>query len=173
MGQIIGGLAVSIMADKFGRRLVFVSTGTLICIFEMTLAFAPNISITIGIRFLKGIFQDAFHTSGFVMTMELLQPKMRNIHGLVICGVWIFWTLMIGLLAFVTQDYGWRYYQLATALMGACFPLYIIFWKESSRWLAANGKTEEAFTVLEIASRLNNVDFTKVKAKYGCQVETK
>lgn len=174
LGQVIGGLVVSVMADKFGRKLVFVLSAILVFTLEILCVCSPNIFMMIGIRFLNGVLQDGVHTTGFVMTMELLQPKLRNIYGLVVCVSWTFWTLIIGLLAFVTQDYGWRYFQLATALMGACFPLYIICWKESPRWLAANGKTQEALTVLKTASRLNKVDFAKVKAKYmGVMLEQK
>jgi MFS family permease len=64
-GAIIGALMGGWLADKLGRRIVFLSTMGMFVIFALAQAFVPNMEVLVVVRFILGIPLGSDISSGY------------------------------------------------------------------------------------------------------------
>jgi MFS transporter, putative metabolite:H+ symporter len=153
-GSLVGSVVFGRLADRIGRRRIFVSAILWYAAFTAVTAFAWGPWSVSAFRFLAGIGLGALLVVDPSMLSEYLPPQNR---GRFLVFLDFFWP--VGLLlatglswVFLDQvggDWGWRYLFLA-----ASFPAFLAFFArlslpESPYWLARNGRTEEAAGVLE------------------------
>src|SRR5919202_783321 len=158
-GSLVGIVLFGRLADRIGRRRIFVNAILWYAAFTALTAAAWGPWSVSAFRFLAGIGLGALLVVDPSMLSEYLPPQSR---GRFLVFLDFFWP--VGLLlatglswVFLDQiggDSGWRYLFLAAA-----FPAFLAFLArlnlpESPYWLARRGRTEEAAGVLaEITGR--------------------
>src|SRR6185437_11285558 len=80
-GAVIGALLGGWLADKLGRRIVFLSTMGMFVILAFAQAFVPNLASLIIIRLLLGIPLGSDISSGYTYIMESLPRGEREVMG--------------------------------------------------------------------------------------------
>ncbi len=153
-GIMTGALFFGYLADRFGRRKLFLSTLLLYSTCTVISALAPGYYFFLVFRFLTAIGVGAEYSAINAAIGELIPARVR---GRTTALVMNFWPLGSILAAFISlflinllpPTLGWR---LAFGL-GAIVALFTMWARktlpESPRWLLARGRREEARAVLE------------------------
>ena len=173
VGAIFGAGLLGPLADKIGRRRIFIFDLWLFVIFSIACAFAPSIELLIFFRFMVGIAIGLDYPIAASYLAEILPKKARGrwlVGAFSLQAVGILLAAIVGLviLLIVANKVGANatdaQINIAWRLMlgfGAIPALVIIFVRrktpESPRWLAQNGREEEAIAVTEALTE------TKVK----------
>jgi len=150
VGQLIGALAFSSIAERFGR-----TRGTTVAVFIMSImslacAFAGHFNALLVTRFIQGIGIGGHVPVAAVYISELSQAVGRGRFFLLyemIFPIGLMATGQIG--AIVVPTLGWQSMFLIGAIPGLVIAIFIWFLPESPRWLITRGRLSEAETVIE------------------------
>ncbi|XP_059151413.1 organic anion transporter 3-like [Physella acuta] len=170
IGQTVGAVFFTSVADRFGRKIVCMVCNALLIACGIGMAYSPNIFVLLAFRFFVGLFQQGVECVGYTMIVELLTPKLRKSIGVLIGFNSTVSVIVMGLVAYLMQAYSWRMLQLVVALFSCNVLLYPFFIWESPRWLVANKKYKEALKFLEKACVMNGKDFERVKESFQYHV---
>lgn len=154
-----GEAGMGVLADKFGRRPIFMLTVVVIAIFGIFTATSTNIWSYIAFRSVAYFCLGGNISIDYTVLAEFLSTQDRR------AGLWklqMFWPigqLMAAVLArFILPAYGWRVFLLlcvTPVIVTACLRHLI---PESPRWLLLNGFNREAVEVCRHIAILNNVN---------------
>ncbi|MFF9145938.1 MFS transporter [Streptomyces sp. NPDC014861] len=150
VGQFIGSLVLGRVADRYGRRRAFLINLALYSGFSLLAAFSPNAVWLIVTRFFAGIGIGAEQTLSDCYLADVLPAKKRGrytawAYTIAFCGVPAvgFAAMWLVPLSPLGID-GWRW----LFVIGSFGSVVVWFLRrrliESPRWLAANGRVEEA-----------------------------
>ncbi|MBV9748819.1 MAG: MFS transporter [Acetobacteraceae bacterium] len=149
-GAVIGALFGGWLADRLGRRVVFLSTMAMFVVLALAQAFVPSMEWLVVVRFILGIPLGSDISSGYTYIMESMPAGEREVVG----NRWQFMfaigqVLSLGIVAIfillaIPGDLVWR----ITLGLGAV-PAAIIFYlrhdlPETAVWLIRHGKFREA-----------------------------
>jgi MFS transporter, putative metabolite:H+ symporter len=150
VGAMIGAVLFGWLADRIGRRSVFLVTVSIFSIGTFALIFTPE-SVTYGwiyltvARFIIGFGAGGLYCVDLPLIQEFVPIRKRSsVSGLVTVAVPGGFFLGSALVAWVAPFIGWR------GLMAVCvalslITLFIRTWiPESPRWLLKSGRVEEA-----------------------------
>lgn len=154
-GMFIGANALSMAADRYGRRRVFIANLLLYSLFSFAAAFSPNIETFLVLRLLSGIGLGAELVLVDTYLAEFVPARVR--------GRMTAWSYTVGFLGVpiaallggklvarhtVLGIDGWRWLLIFGGL-GAVFVLAVrTVLPESPRWLESRGRTTEAREVV-------------------------
>lgn len=155
IGVLVGSPINGILADRFGRKTTFAGGCFLFTTMANISCWLPNISSILAFRFLLGIVFTPMLKTGFIMAVEITDPKVRSVVGIMQFLPWAFGTIAWGGVAYLQRS--WRYLQLAVSLPGLLLLPVLWFMDESPRWLTVRGQHRRALRVLRRAARWNNV----------------
>lgn len=159
-GMFVGANLMSVMADRFGRRNIFILNLASYALLSVASAFSPNLTVFVVLRFLCGIGMGAELVLVDTYLAEFLPARLR--------GRYIAWAYTVGFLgvpaaallgahvvaknSFAGLD-GWRWLLIAGGL-GAVFVVGVQrALPESPRWLTARGRDAEAAAVVDDIER--------------------
>ena len=80
-GAVIGALFGGWLADKLGRRIIFLSTMGMFVVFAVIQAFVPNMAWLVVVRFILGIPLGSDISSGYTYIMESMPRGEREVMG--------------------------------------------------------------------------------------------
>src|SRR5215204_1439452 len=148
VGAIVGGYLWGYIADKIGRRKVFIATVLNFSIFTGALALVPEGSwFLLGLlRFFVGLGVGGLYSVDLPLVQEFVPSSKRGLMGGLVGIAIPLGGIVLGssLAAFLGPTIGWRGLVLIGALP-ALLSLYIrTSVPESPRWLINNGRREEA-----------------------------
>ncbi len=163
VGMFIGAWAFGALADRVGRRRIFLLTVVLDAVFGLLSALSQNIEMLIVLRFLTGMAVGGTLPVDYAVMSEFLPAKRRGAFLVYLESFWAIGTVLVALLAWalialeVPEESSWRYLLVLSALPGV-----IGFWirrnvPESPRYLITQGRTEEAREVLQRIADMNGV----------------
>ncbi len=171
IGIMIGALAFGYLADRYGRRKLFILTLVLYSTFTVISAISPGYWFFLAFRFLTAIGVGAEYSAINAAIGEIIPARFRGRANAIVMN---FWPLGAILAAFLTLFFinllppslGWR---LAFGL-GAVVALFTVWARrilpESPRWLLARGRGMEAAAVIEqIESRAARFDVAPEPAR--------
>lgn len=149
-GAVIGALLGGWLADRLGRRIVFLSTMGMFVILAFAQAFVPNLASLIVIRLLLGIPLGSDISSGYTYIMESLPRGEREVMGnrwqfmFAVGQVLALAIVAVFIIVDLPHDVIWR----VTLGLGAV-PAAIIFYlrhdlPETAIWLIRRGRFREA-----------------------------
>jgi MFS transporter, SP family, arabinose:H+ symporter len=152
-GTIIGALFGGIPGDRYGRRASLRITAVLYLISAIGCAFAFNWYAFILARFIGGLGIGASSVLGPMYIAEIAPPKKRGrmvgfFQFNIVFGILLayFSNYMVGTMGLGADE--WRWKLGVPAIPAAIFLLLLFSIPESPRWLARQGRLEEAGTVL-------------------------
>ncbi len=145
-GAVIGGAVWGAIADKFGRKPVFIVSLIVLAVSSIGLAFTPERN-WIYMAVLRTII--GFCTAGYfvqvAMIQEFVPPKRRGMLTGVVSAITT-GGLLLGALsgAYIIPAIGWRWTFALGAAPAAIAMIGAFYIPESPRWLSLQGRDAEA-----------------------------
>ena len=154
-GILIGALAGGRLADRFGRRRLFVATLLWYSGFTVLTGLSPDLGAVYVLRFLAALGVGAEYAIVNAAIAELIPARVRGKANAVVMNFWPAGAILAGLLAYLVLDTlavgaatSWRY----LFVFGGLIALVVLFFRrripESPRWLVARGRHGEAEQIL-------------------------
>ncbi|MFH8572149.1 MFS transporter [Streptomyces sp. NPDC017993] len=151
LGMFVGANVLSVLADRFGRRRMFMLNLGAYSLFSLLCAFAPNLEWLLALRFLAGL--------GLGAELVLVDTYLAEFLPRAVRGRYIAYAYTVGFLGvpvaallgarLVAEQQllgmeGWRWLLVAGALGAGFIQLMRSQLPESPRWLTVRGRTDEA-----------------------------
>jgi MFS family permease len=154
-GILLGALAGGHLADRFGRRRLFLVTLLWYAGFTVLTGLSPALGFVYGFRFLAALGVGAEYAIVNAAIAELMPARVRGRVGAVVMNFWAAGAVLAGLLAYLLLDtlalddaVSWRY----LFVIGGVLALVVLYFRrripESPRWLASQGRYEEAAEIV-------------------------
>jgi MFS transporter, putative metabolite:H+ symporter len=156
IGQLIGALLFSSLAEKFGRIPSAASATALMSVMSLACAFALNFPALLVCRFVQGIGVGGEMPVAAAYISELSRARGRGRFFLLyelIFPIGLMATGQIG--AWVVPAFGWKSIFWIGGVPGLLVTILLAGLAESPRWLIAKGRLSEAEAIIkqiEIAS---------------------
>jgi putative MFS transporter len=150
-GMFVGAILWGPITDKYGRKLGFIGTILGFSLLTGLTAMTTNIFQFGILRFLTGLFLGGMIPVDTALTSEYISTKYRGRFTSMLTVLWPVGMLVAAIISlnFVTV-YGWRVLFIIGVIPALLS--FLIRWKvpESPRWLAAQGRGNEAVNVLKL-----------------------
>ena len=156
VGMFVGANVMSVLADHWGRRKVFILNLACYAVLSVASAFAPNLAVFVVLRFLCGV--------GIGSELVLVDTYLAEFLPSAVRGRYIAWAYTVGFLGVpvaalfgarvVAQSTvagldGWRWLLIAGGV-GAVFVLAVQrALPESPRWLVSRDRVADARAAVE------------------------
>lgn len=171
IGILLGALAGGQLADRYGRRRLFVTTLLWYCVFTLLTAASPTLQVLYAFRFLTGLGVGAEYAIINAAIAEFMPVKVRGTAAAAVMNFWPVGAIISGFVAYIDlntlalpSSVSWRY----GFAIGGIIALTVLFFRrrlpESPRWLAAQGRMSEALAIVE---RLERASGTPAPAEPG------
>src|SRR5262252_2749480 len=154
VGMTVGALVTGFLGDWFGRRFTYQINLLIFGIASLAAAFAQDMTQLIICRFVQGLGLGAEIVVGYSTMTEFVPPRTRGrwlsmMAFIVVAGFPA--TSLLGYL--IIPAFGWRP-MFVIAGIGTLIVWYLRKnLPESPRWLEAQGRTEEAETLMQAIER--------------------
>jgi MFS family permease len=150
-GILLGALAGGWLADRFGRRRMFVTTLLWYAVFTALTGLAPGLWFVYAARFVAALGVGAEYAIVNTAIAELVPARVRGRAGALVMNFWPAGAIAAGVVAYLVLDVlnvaasvSWRYLFVAGGLVA----LVVLYFRrrvpESPRWLVARGRYAEA-----------------------------
>ncbi|XP_076373730.1 organic cation transporter protein-like isoform X2 [Tachypleus tridentatus] len=156
IGILVGALAFGALADKVGRKRVFLFAPPLLVLSSVGTAFSPNYVVFILLRFVTAAAISGLFQTGYVIVVEAVGVSRRLWCANMLQVVFAFGELVLALVAYFIQN--WRTLELVIAGPTALLLVYYWILPESIRWYISKEKFDKARTTIEKAALWNKVE---------------
>jgi MFS family permease len=152
-GIMLGALGFGMLADRFGRRAIFLGSLAMYGAATFLTAFAPGIFLLLALRFIAGIGVGAEYSAVNAAIAELIPAQKRGFAASFVMNFWSIGTLLAALLSWLVfsllpSDLAWRVVFAAGGLVALSTIWLRRKIPESPRWLLEQGRGEEAEAVI-------------------------
>jgi MFS family permease len=149
LGIGIGAALFGYLADRVGRRRLFVATLLLYSVSAIATAASPSYGVFMFFRFLTGLGVGGEYSAVASAISEFMPARARGRTNAFVMNFWSLGGIVAGFVSALLGSHGWRFALLFGAL-SAGYALYARrLVPESPRWLASQGRLEEANAVIE------------------------
>lgn len=151
VGIGLGALGFGYLADRFGRRRLFVGTLVLYSIAAIATAMAPTYEIFILFRFITALGVGGEYSAVTSAIAEFTPARSRGRSNGVVMSFWALGGILaslVSILVISTFGLSWRYTMLFGVVSAAYGLIARRLIPESPRWLAAHGHLNEADRVV-------------------------
>ncbi|XP_052744316.1 solute carrier family 22 member 6-A [Bicyclus anynana] len=161
LGVLLGSVMFGFLSDRYGRKYTFLASITSVIVMGFAVSF-PKDYITFAIlRFFLGIATSGTMVISFVIVMETVGPKYREICGCLFQIPFLVGHITIPAFAYFYRN--WNTYSLAMAVPPLIYLGYFFLLSESPRWLVSVGKVEEATKIVSRAAEMNGLPTEKIE----------
>jgi len=154
LGLGVGAALFGYLADRLGRRRLFVATLLLYSLSAIATAASPDYAVFMVFRFLTGLGVGGEYSAVCSAISEFMPARARGRTNALVMNFWSLGGIVAGLVSilFVSTllgTHGWR----VALLFGAVSALFALYARrlvpESPRWLASQGRLQDANVVIE------------------------
>ncbi|XP_076465818.1 solute carrier family 22 member 7-like [Babylonia areolata] len=168
-GQAVGAMLFSGLADRYGRRKVYVACAVATMASFVSLSFVHSYELVLGSRIVAGFFMSGMINSAYTMFMELLPHQWRFLSSVLDAVMWSSSCVFVATVAYFLQGVSWRYLCLAYSSVFLYSLLLPCILDESLRWLVATGRSKDAGKVLNKACQMNGLVTENIKKPFQMQ----
>lgn len=159
-GMLVGAVFWGWLADRIGRRAVFLTTVALGVVFGFLGAFAPTVALLVAARFLTGFAIGGTLPVDYAMMAEFVPTAWRGRFLVYLESFWALGTIAVAALAWWLSTLfdpaeAWRWLLALAALPGVVGLLARLGVPDSPRSLLVRGREAEARAALERVARAN------------------
>ncbi|MGH8996265.1 MAG: MFS transporter [Acidimicrobiales bacterium] len=154
-GILVGALAGGRLADRFGRRRLFVGTLVWYAGFTVLTGLSPDLGAVYGLRFAAALGVGAEYAIVNAAIAELIPARVRGKTNALVMNFWPAGAIAAGLLAYLVLDTlaigdatSWRYLFVLGGLVALVVLVFRRRIPESPRWLVTRGRHAEAEAIL-------------------------
>lgn len=156
IGILFGALIGGQLADRFGRRRLFVVTLLWYAVFTVLTALSPTLLVLYVFRLLTGLGVGAEYAIINAAIAEFMPARVRGKAAAAVMNFWPLGAIISGFIAYIVLNVmtlpdtvSWRY----GFAIGGIVALIVLFFRrripESPRWLATHGRVAEAEAIVE------------------------
>jgi MFS family permease len=154
VGVGLGAALFGYLADRVGRKRLFVATLLVYSLAAIATAASPSYGFFLVFRFLTGLGVGGEYSAVASAIAEFMPARSRGRTNATVMNMWSIGGIVAGLVGIVFVSAllgagGWRY----ALLLGAVSAAYALYARrlipESPRWLASQGRLEEANAIIE------------------------
>lgn len=150
VGQLIGAVAMSGLAERIGRRRALRITLFVISTLSLACAFAPSYGVLLMLRFLQGIGLGGEVPIAASYLNELCPARFRGRVIYALQALFAFGALVTALVAVpIIPNFGWQSMFVIGAMPFLLALLLNRLVPESPRWLASRGRAVEALRAVD------------------------
>lgn len=154
LGLMLGAFGFGLVADRFGRKPVFLGSLLIYGVFTALTAFAPSYGWLLALRLLTAVGVGAEYAAINAAISELIPAAVRGRASALVMNFWsvgaiVAALLSLVLLALLPPQYAWRAvfgFGALIALMTLVLRQYL---PESPRWLESQGQSAMAASVVD------------------------
>jgi len=149
VGMMLGSFLTGFLGDRYGRRFTYQVNLLVFGLASLVAAFAPDMTVLIGLRFVMGLGLGAENVVGYSTLTEFVPARSRG-RWLGLMAVFVVTGLPCALLLgyLLIPSLGWRVMFVVGGL-GALIVWYLRKGlPESPRWLESVGRNDEADALL-------------------------
>ncbi len=156
-GCVFGAMFAGYLSDRFGRKKMLMLTAFLFAVSAIGSAIPNNLTQFVMARFVGGLGVGAASMLSPLYISEIAPAKIRGtlvtLYQLaIVVGINLIYFINLGITGMGDEAWnintGWRYMLGSEAIPAGIFLAMMFFVPESPRWLAKQGKEEEALQVL-------------------------
>jgi len=153
-GILVGATALGGLADRYGRKQMFIAEMVLFCVFIVVLTFSPSYQVVVLALFGVGVALGCDYPTAHLIVSESMPSRVR---GRMVLGAFGFQAVgglagtAIGLLVlYENPDLGaWRWIYASTLVLAVPVIVGRFFIVQSPSWLAVRGRIREAEAATE------------------------
>jgi MFS family permease len=156
LGILVGAVVGGTLADRFGRRRLFIITLLWYAVFSALTSLSPNIDTVMALRFVAGLGVGAEYSIINSAIAEMMPARFRGRACAAVINFWPIGAIVAGFFAVLLLNVlsldaavSWRY----GFLLGGAVSLIVLFFRrrlpESPRWLASQGRVQEAEAIVQ------------------------
>lgn len=154
LGLMLGAFGFGRVADRFGRKPVFLGSLLIYGVFTALTALAPSYNWLLALRLLTAIGVGAEYAAINAAISELIPAMVRGRASALVMNFWSIGAILAALLSLVLlaalpPQYAWR----AVFGFGALIALMTLMLRrhlpESPRWLESQGQSAKAVSIVE------------------------
>ncbi|XP_011189592.2 organic cation transporter protein [Zeugodacus cucurbitae] len=160
VGIMLGNMIMGMLADKWGRRPMFVSSCVLQLVAGCLVSASPWLWFYMLMRFLDGYATGGTMSTGFTIIMEIVGKSKREIMAILYQIPFNVGHATLPLFAYFLRE--WRWFHLSFSSFSIVYLLFFFTVPESPRWLVITGRTERAVALLEKAAKRNKMPTEKI-----------
>ncbi|XP_052903034.1 organic cation transporter protein-like [Anopheles moucheti] len=153
IGQFVSLALSGIISDRFGRRwtlLLCVGIGAVLAIAR---SFAASYRAFLALEFAEAMFGSTSYTTAFILSLELVEPRLRVIVKSVILVAYALAEAILGLLAMTFRD--WRTLSIVLFVPGVLSIPLLYTTVESVRWLLTKDRQSDVVNILQRVAKAN------------------
>ncbi|CAG9766667.1 unnamed protein product [Ceutorhynchus assimilis] len=158
-GIIAGSLIFGILADRFGRKIIFIFCILLMTISGVIQAFSPEYVTFVILTFVNALGTAGVYPLAFILGVEMVGKNKREITGIVLNYFYAVGEALVALFAWIAPD--WQELQLIVSAPSIIFIAYYWMIPESVRWLMANSENQKAKSIVLKAAKVNRVELSE------------
>jgi MFS family permease len=167
VGIMVGAYVFGYLADRFGRRRLFLLTLLLYGVFTFLTAFAQGYVSFMLLRLLTAVGVGAEYAAINAAISEFIPARHRGKTNATVMNFWPAGAILAALVSLyllnnLPPDVGWRAAFGFGAVIALCTGLVRRYIPESPRWLLARGQVAAAETIVE------KVEKGRFEASGGC-----
>ena len=138
VGMAVGSLSAGVLADKFGRKPVLVTSVFLFGTSTMLIGFAPDVTTIAMIRFFAGLGIGAALPAATTLTAEFIPFRHRTMAVTTAIVCYPLGGMLAGLAAGqILPVHGWRTFFFIGGALPIAYALFLVFMlRESPKYLA-------------------------------------
>ncbi|XP_014260538.1 organic cation transporter protein isoform X1 [Cimex lectularius] len=147
VGKFVGAFCFGMVADKFGRKKVFLFCCILYMIAGPIAAIASTYALLLLMRVLIGIAGSGVYEAGYTILSEMTVKKYRTNLGCLYNISYSIGLIFLPIFAYYSSD--WRRLQLLLSAPSAFLLIHCWCLPESPRWLMTQGRNKEAWKLIK------------------------
>lgn len=149
LGMMFGSFLTGFLGDRYGRRFTYQANLIIFGVASVAGAFAPSMSVLIGLRGIMGLGLGAELVAGYAAMTEFVPAAGRG-KWTGLLSVFVVSSLPVSALAsaFIIPRLGWRAMFFLAGLGGLAVWYMRKALPESPRWLESIGRAEDAEAIL-------------------------